>query len=88
MLGTMHGFARVYTPSGVRVNAVVPGTMDTPMLWVGQQPEAAANIADMCGMGRVGHPVEIARPILFLMSDWASYVSGYGLDVDGGWLYR
>lgn len=88
VLGTMHGFARVYTPSGVRVNAVVPGTMDTPMLWVGQQPETEGDIGDLCGMGRVGQPVEIARPILFLMSDWASYVSGHSLDVDGGWLYR
>jgi NAD(P)-dependent dehydrogenase (short-subunit alcohol dehydrogenase family) len=88
VLGTMHGFARVYTPANVRVNAVVPGTMDTPMLWIGQQPGVEATIGDMCAMGRVGLPVEIARPILFLLSDWASYISGHSLDVDGGWLYR
>lgn len=88
VLGIMHGFARIYAPAGVRVNAVVPGSMDTPMLWVGQQPEAAAAVADFAGLGRVGQPIEIARPILFLLSDWASYVTGHSLDIDGGWLYR
>jgi NAD(P)-dependent dehydrogenase (short-subunit alcohol dehydrogenase family) len=88
VLAIMHGFARIYTPLGVRINAVVPGAMDTPMLWVGQKPEAAASVGDLCAMGRVGHPNEIARPILFLLSDWASYVTGHSLDVDGGWLFR
>ena len=47
-----------------------------------------ATIGELCGMGRVGQPIEIARPILFLMSEWATYISGHSLDVDGGWLYR
>jgi NAD(P)-dependent dehydrogenase (short-subunit alcohol dehydrogenase family) len=88
VLATMHGFARIYASAGLRINAVVPGTMDTPMLWVGQKPEAVATIDSLCGMGRVGQPVEIARPILFLLSDWASFITGHSLDVDGGWLYR
>jgi NAD(P)-dependent dehydrogenase (short-subunit alcohol dehydrogenase family) len=88
VLATMHGFARLYAAAGVRINAVVPGTMDTPMLWVGQTDETAAAAAGLCGLGRIGQPVEIARPILFLLSDWASFVTGTSLDVDGGWLYR
>lgn len=88
VLATMHGFARLYAGAGVRINAVVPGTIDTPMLWVGQTAETAAAAASLSGMGRVGLPVEIARPILFLLSDWASFVTGTSLDVDGGWLYR
>lgn len=88
VLGFMHGFARIYAPAQVRVNAVVPGTMDTPMLWVGQKPEVAATQADIAGLGRIGQPAEIARPVLFLLSDWASFVTGHSLDVDGGWLYR
>jgi len=88
VLATMHGFARIFAPYGVRVNAVVPGSMDTPMLWVDQTPEAAASVNNLAGLGRVGQPLEIARPILFLLSDWASYVAGHSLDIDGGWLYR
>jgi NAD(P)-dependent dehydrogenase (short-subunit alcohol dehydrogenase family) len=88
VLATMHGFARIYGPHGVRINAVVPGSMDTPMLWVGQTPEAAATIADFAALGRIGQPVDIARPILFLLSDWAAYITGHSLDVDGGWLFR
>ena len=88
VLGFMHGFARMYAPSGVRVNAVVPGSMDTPMLWVGQRPETAEAALNAAGVGRVGQPLEVARPILFLLSDWASYITGHSLDVDGGWLYR
>jgi len=88
VLATMHGFARLYGASRVRINAVVPGTIDTPMLWVGQTEDTAAAAAGLSGMGRIGSPVEIARPILFLLSDWASFITGTSLDVDGGWLYR
>jgi NAD(P)-dependent dehydrogenase (short-subunit alcohol dehydrogenase family) len=88
VLATMHGFARIYGPDQVRINAVVPGSMDTPMLWVDQKPEAAANIADFSVLGRIGQPIDIARPMLFLLSDWASYITGHSLDIDGGWLFR
>jgi NAD(P)-dependent dehydrogenase (short-subunit alcohol dehydrogenase family) len=88
VLGFMHGFARLYASHEVRINAVVPGTMDTPMLWIGQTEESAAAVHSIAGLGRVGQPVDVARPILFLLSDWASYIAGHSLDVDGGWLYR
>jgi NAD(P)-dependent dehydrogenase (short-subunit alcohol dehydrogenase family) len=88
VLATMHGFARIYGRHGIRVNAVVPGTMDTPMLWIGQKPEATATQADFASLGRIGQPIDVARPILFLLSDWASYITGHSLDVDGGWLFR
>jgi NAD(P)-dependent dehydrogenase (short-subunit alcohol dehydrogenase family) len=88
VLATMHGFARIYGRHGVRINAVVPGSMDTPMLWVGQEPEAAKTLHEFAVLGRVGQPLEIARPVLFLLSDWASYITGHSLDVDGGWLFR
>jgi NAD(P)-dependent dehydrogenase (short-subunit alcohol dehydrogenase family) len=88
LLGTMHGFSRIYGRRQVRINAVVPGTMDTPMLWVGQQQQAVETMDDIAVLGRIGQPIDIARPILFLLSDWASYITGHSLDVDGGWLFR
>jgi NAD(P)-dependent dehydrogenase (short-subunit alcohol dehydrogenase family) len=88
VLATMHGFARLYAAASVRINAVVPGTMDTPMMWSGQTESTAAAAASLCGLGRIGQPLEVARPILFLLSDWASFITGTSLDVDGGWLYR
>jgi NAD(P)-dependent dehydrogenase (short-subunit alcohol dehydrogenase family) len=88
VLGTMHGFSRIYGRRQVRINAVVPGTMDTPMLWVGQRQQAVEAMNDIAVLGRIGQPIDIARPILFLLSDWASYITGHSLDVDGGWLFR
>lgn len=88
VLATMHGFARLYAPHGVRVNAVVPSIIDTPMLWDGLDAAAGDALRGLAGLGRVAEPAEVARPILFLLSDWASYVTGHSLDVDGGWLYR
>lgn len=72
---------------GVRVNAVAPGTLVTPMT------EATRNNAERrdrflsrIPMGRFGEPSEIVGPIVFLASDMASYVTGSTIVVDGGYL--
>jgi NAD(P)-dependent dehydrogenase (short-subunit alcohol dehydrogenase family) len=75
----------VYGPQGIRVNVVVPGGIDTPMIAeriAAIGPEALA--AALPGLGRVAQPEEIAYPILWLASDEASYVNGTVLVVDGG----
>ena len=72
---------------GIRVTAVGPGVTRTPLTErYFQDPEMAQRIAEIhSGLGRTGEPREIARAILFLASDDASFVTGTTLLVDGGW---
>jgi NAD(P)-dependent dehydrogenase (short-subunit alcohol dehydrogenase family) len=73
----------------IRVNAIAPGPIWTPALEKATgSAEAAKNLADgyanQVPMKRVGSPEEIARAVLFLASDDASYITGVELNVDGG----
>jgi NAD(P)-dependent dehydrogenase (short-subunit alcohol dehydrogenase family) len=70
---------------GLRVNAVMPGAIDTPMLW--SSPNLA-NGAEVLEPGDVGQPDDVAGPVLFLASDDARFVSGAALEVDGGRLAK
>jgi NAD(P)-dependent dehydrogenase (short-subunit alcohol dehydrogenase family) len=70
---------------GIRVNAVCPGFIETPMLApVVADPEARRFIESKAPIGRLGSPAEIAEAVLFLASDAASYVVGALFSVDGG----
>src|SRR3989441_2286922 len=71
--------------SGVRVNAVAPGPIETGLLnrFTGTA-EAKAALASRVPLGRVGAPEEIARTVVFLASDKASFVTGHVLTADGG----
>lgn len=93
IVGLMMGAARQYAPEGIRVNAVCPGPIETPMHFEfmdpGKGPEAIAEsrraIAARVPMGRVGTPDEVAYAALWLASEEASYVTGVALPVDGGY---
>jgi len=71
---------------GIRVNAIVPGQVQTPATveYNTHAPEAAARTTDAIPMGRGGQPDELAEAIAFLLSDAASYITGVALPVDGG----
>ena len=75
---------------GIRVNAVAPGTIKTDRVrLLGEEPGGASYldaIRRMHPMGRLGEPAEVARAILFLASDEASFITGAVLPVDGGYL--
>jgi NAD(P)-dependent dehydrogenase (short-subunit alcohol dehydrogenase family) len=89
VLAMMRALAAELAPQGVRVNAVCPGAVDTPLLQAEFDATAdpAAERADTVGsiaLGRIAEPDEIAEVVLFLLSDRAGYVTGTHFVVDGG----
>jgi NAD(P)-dependent dehydrogenase (short-subunit alcohol dehydrogenase family) len=77
-----------YSGRGVRVNAICPGLIDTPMIQKlrAAHPDAEKQAAVMTPAGRVGRPQEVAAAALFLASDEASFVTGIAMPVDGGYV--
>ncbi len=85
VLGLMRSVAHRYAIDGFRVNAVCPGAVATPMLIPAfDLPGFRQRIEERTPLGRIADPAEIARPIRFLLSDEASFVTGTHLVVDGG----
>ena len=86
VLGLMRSMAQHLALNGVRVNAVCPGAVDTPMLAPAFDllPGFRDQVESRTPLGRVSTPDEIARPIRFLLSDEASFITGAHLTVDGG----
>lgn len=71
-------------PAGVRVNAVAPGPVRTPLMRRNRTPEEIAGMGSLSLTGRIGEPEEIASVILWLAGADASYLMGQTLEVDGG----
>ena len=82
-----HNLARQWVNDGIRVNAVAPGVIDTPMTApMAQFPELLGSELAHTPMARLGTPDEIAGAVQFLASSAASYITGHVLVVDGGYL--
>ena len=78
--------AAEFAPRGVRVNAIAPGVVDTPLTApIKANPDWYGAYAARSALKRWARPEEIAAPTLFLASDAASYITGTVLFVDGGW---
>ncbi|MCY4047704.1 MAG: SDR family NAD(P)-dependent oxidoreductase [Candidatus Dadabacteria bacterium] len=82
-----------YAQQGIRVNAICPGTIVTPMVTgmldsMEDKQAAEEMFKSFHPMGRLGHPDEIARAVLFLCEDGVDFMTGTMLSVDGGWIAR
>ncbi|HRI27517.1 MAG TPA: SDR family oxidoreductase [Chitinophagales bacterium] len=88
LIGLTKTTALEYAKLGIRVNAVCPGAIKTPMIdrITGNQKEVEAQFAAMEPIGRIGQPDEVANAVLWLCSDEASFVTGHAMAIDGGWI--
>ncbi len=87
VLGLTKSAALEYAAQGIRVNAVCPGTINTPMVaeMMARYPEAMKEAVKQAATGRMGEPEEIAAAVLWLCSPASSFVIGHALVVDGGY---
>lgn len=83
LLGTMHSMARELGPYGIRVNAVAPGVIQTPMTEKLSEALKEEKI-QLMSIKRLGRAEEVANVFLFLMSDLSSHVTGQVIRIDGG----
>jgi NAD(P)-dependent dehydrogenase (short-subunit alcohol dehydrogenase family) len=86
VVGLTEAAALDYAPLGIRVNAVCPGIIATPMMdrFTGGTAEGRASVVAQEPIGRMGQPAEIADAVLWLSSNASSFVVGHALVVDGG----
>ena len=86
VIGLTRAAALDYAAQNIRVNAVCPGYIDTPMMgrFTGGTPKGRAKVISEEPIGRMGQPEEIANAVLWLCSDAASFVVGHAMVVDGG----
>lgn len=90
VIGMTKAMAADYLTKGIRVNAICPGTVDTPSLHdrmraTGNYEKARADFIGRQPMGRLGVPEEIAALVVFLASDESAFITGQAINIDGGW---
>jgi NAD(P)-dependent dehydrogenase (short-subunit alcohol dehydrogenase family) len=87
VIGLTKTAALEYASSGIRINAVCPGTARSKMVddWIGGDPAKEAEVAALHPIGRIAEAEEIANAVLWLCSDAASFMIGHAMVVDGGY---
>ncbi|ADB62663.1 short-chain dehydrogenase/reductase SDR (plasmid) [Haloterrigena turkmenica DSM 5511] len=88
VLGLTKSAALENGETGVRINSVCPGFIETPLLEENMTEEERDQIAGMHAMNRLGTPEEVANAVVWLCSDEASFVTGEAFGVEGGYLSR
>jgi NAD(P)-dependent dehydrogenase (short-subunit alcohol dehydrogenase family) len=90
IVGLPRAAALEYASRGIRINAICPGPIRTPMLdrIFGADSAVAEQIASQVPMARVRKPEEVAEAVVWLSSESAAYVTGHALTVDGGWVAK
>jgi NAD(P)-dependent dehydrogenase (short-subunit alcohol dehydrogenase family) len=90
VIGLTKSAALEYASKGIRINAVCPGTIATPMVaeMLAKEPDAMKDILRDQPIGRLGLPEEVASAVVWLCSPGASFVIGHALVVDGGYTVR
>ena len=83
--GLTRNTAVEYGESGIRINAICPGFIETPLLRESIPEEDRAHLASRHPMNRLGTPEDVAKAALWLASDASSFVTGMLFSVDGGW---
>ena len=78
--------ARIAAADGITVNAVSPGAVDTAMFSNGMSEKDIKSFKERIPLGRIADPKELAAPTAFLLSEWARYITGATLHVNGGQL--
>jgi NAD(P)-dependent dehydrogenase (short-subunit alcohol dehydrogenase family) len=85
VVGLTKSAALLHAHEGIRVNAVCPGWIRTPMVEPAlEDPEFSAQVHEAEPIGRLGSPEEVAEAVMWLCSDDASFVTGIAMPVDGG----
>jgi NAD(P)-dependent dehydrogenase (short-subunit alcohol dehydrogenase family) len=87
VLGFTKSSALEYAPKGIRINAVCPGIIETPMVgrMLATESDEMQELMKTVPIGRLAKPEEVASVVLWLCSPAASYVIGQGIAVDGGY---
>jgi NAD(P)-dependent dehydrogenase (short-subunit alcohol dehydrogenase family) len=88
VMGLTKTAALDYGPQGIRVNAIVAGLVNTPLIAEGRSPEVMAARIAAHPIGRIGEPHEVSDVVVWLCSDQSSFVTGAGIPVDGGYTAR
>lgn len=88
VVGLTKAAALEYARQGIRVNAVCPGMIDTPMSRAGMTEEVRQMLLAESPLGRLGQPEEVASAVLWLCEESAGFVNGQAISVDGAWTSR